>query len=143
MLIFAKADVPSLNRHHATLETQPGYRVLEHFTLNTELLDFLRQFNSHWPVILFSDGGLHALPDIAPKLEGIFQHIITADEMGYKKSQPEAYLGLAYRIGCTPQELLFVDDTAANIAAAKTAGCATHLYSSNSDLINLLKQATA
>jgi len=45
VLIFANADVSSLNRHHAELEAHPGYRVLDHFQLNVELLEYLRELS--------------------------------------------------------------------------------------------------
>jgi HAD superfamily hydrolase (TIGR01549 family) len=143
VLIFAKTDVtvPSLNRHHQELAETPGYRVLEHFELNTQLLNYLREFNTHWPVILFTDGKLHSLPDIATHLDGIFKRMIMAEDLGYTKKQTEAYLALAYRIGRAPEQLLIVDDTLANIEAAKAAGCVTHQYVGNIDLISLLDKA--
>lgn len=139
VLIFANAAVSSLNHHHDVLELQPGYRVLDHFQLNIELLDYLRELGKRLPVYLFSDGRLHTLPEISPSLDGIFKKIMTAKEVGYKKSEAEAFLGLAYRLGYAPQELLFVDDQAANIAAAKSAGFAAHRYIANSELIDFLR----
>ena len=143
VLIFAQADVPSLNSHHDALELQPGYRVLEHFRLNTELLEYLRELSKRLPLYLFSDGRLHTLPEITPALAGIFKKIVTAKEVGYKKNQAEAFLALAYRLGYAPQELLFVDDQPSNVEAAKAAGCATHQYTGNADLIDFLNRASA
>jgi FMN phosphatase YigB (HAD superfamily) len=142
VLIFASAEVESLNLHHQELAAVAGYRVLDHFRLNNELLDYLRIFDAKWPVVLFTSGRLHALPEIAPRIEGIFKRIMTVEDLGYEKNQPEAYLALAYRIGRTPQELLFVDDQQRNLEAAKVAGYMTHQYSTNSELIKLLEAAT-
>ena len=143
VLIFANATVSSLNQHHDVLELQPGYRVLDHFQLNIELLVYLRELGKRLPIYLFSDGRLHALPDISPSLDGIFKKIMTAKEVGYKKSETEAFLGLAYRLGYAPQELLFVDDQTSNIAAAKSAGYATHQYIANTELIDFLRDTFA
>ena len=144
VLIFANADVPSLNRHHNDLQAQiPGYHVLDHFRLNLELLDYLKQLSVRIPLYIFSDGKLHTLPEIAKPLEGIFKKIVTASEVGYKKSQPEAFLALAYRLGYAPSELLFIDDQATNIFAAKVAGFVTHQYTTNTELIGLLNNAAA
>ena len=142
VLIFANTDVPSLNRHHLALEAHdPGYHVLEHFHLNQELLDYLKLLSGRVPLYLFSDGSLHLLPQIAKPLEGIFRIILTAAEVGYRKSQSEAYLALAYRLGFAPAELLYIDDDRANIEAAKSAGFVTHRYTTNTELIALLNSA--
>lgn len=143
VLIFANADVASLNKHHAELEAHLGYRVLEHFQLNTELLEYLRKLSKQVPIYLFSDGKLHTLPDIAPSLTGIFRTTYTAEEVGYKKNQPEAYLELAYRIGLTPPQLLFIDDNPSNIAAAASAGFQVIQYIDNDQIIGRLKSASA
>lgn len=143
VLIFANADVASLNHHHAQLETQPGYNVLDHFRLNTELLEYLRRLSKRVPIYMFSDGKLHALPEIAPSLKGIFHTIYTAEEVGYKKNQPEAYIELAYRIGLTPPQLLFIDDSPSNIAAATSAGLRAIQYVDNSQIIGQLNDASA
>lgn len=143
VLIFANADVPSLNRHHDTLETQAGYRVLEHFRLNTELLEFLRLISKQVPLYLFTDGHLHTLPDIAPSLQGIFREQLTAESFGYKKTQAEAYLALAYKLGYAPAAILFIDDTPANLTAAQAAGLHTYQYQTNPDLISVLSRATS
>jgi HAD superfamily hydrolase (TIGR01509 family) len=74
-------------------------------------------------------------------LKGIFQNVITADDLGHKKSEPEAYYMLAARLGYTPADIFFVDDQQKNIDAAKQAGCATHLYTGNADIIALLQKA--
>jgi len=136
VLIFAKADVPSLNRHHTELSAAPGYRVLEHFTLNTELLDYLRGLKA--VLYLLTDGRLHALPEIEAQLAGVFRAIVTAEELGYQKSQSEAYLALAYRFGYAPGELLFIDDQQRNIEAASAAGLHVHRYTGNAELMHFL-----
>ncbi len=142
VLIFAGDTVESLNQHHAKLaETEPGYRVLEHFQLNTELLGHLRRLSSRVPIYLFTDGKLHKLPEIAPALEGIFKAIYQAEDFGYKKNQPEAYLALSYRLGIPAASILFIDDTPANVAAAASAGFVTYRYESNAATIALLERA--
>jgi HAD superfamily hydrolase (TIGR01509 family) len=140
VLIFARADVPSLGRHHDQLSPTPGYRPLEHFSLNTELLTFLHDLNASVPVYLFTDGRLHTVPEISPALEGVFRSIIKVEDLGYKKSQAEAYLTLAYRLGFAPADALFVDDKPANIEAAIAAGYAVRLYVSNDDLVRYINQ---
>lgn len=142
VLIFANTDVPteSLGSRHATLAVTPGYRVLEHFTLNAELLAFLRVLSSRAPIYLLTSGHLHALPDITPSLAGIFAGIFTTEEIGYPKSRPEAFIELALRTGLTPPDLLVIDDQPGNIAAARQAGCVAYQYTDNQSLITALTQ---
>ncbi len=143
VLIFARDDVPSLNRHHEKLQEQSGYRVLEHFHLNTELLDYLRGLSQRVPIFLFTNGRLHSLPEIAPSLEGIFREIINSDSLGFSKTESEAYLTLSYRIGFAPAQILYIDDAQANIDAAAAAGLTAVRYTGNAGLIAILDQGRA
>lgn len=150
VLLQVRTDVPNVehfspyNKTAAVPGSNPGgYNPLDHYELNLELLAYLRQFNLRWPVILFSSGQVARDPQISPQLEGIFKRIITTNDIHFEKTESEAYLAVAYHIGRTPQELLFVDDSLSNLAAAKTAGCVTHQYTGNEELIKLLGQATA
>ena len=142
VLIFANVDTESLNRHHAALKPQPGYRVLEHFRLNTELLNYLRDLSQRVPIYLFSDGNLHTLPEIAPALQGIFRATYRPEEFGYTKRQPEAYLALAYKLNYPPTSILFIDDSPANIAAAASAGLTTYRYETNAAVMAFLDRAS-
>lgn len=148
VILQAKSAVPEVEHLSPRIpvaqsgSSSNGYQVLDHFELNAELLAYLREFNLKWPVILFTDGRLHVLPEIAPELEGIFKRIVAAEDVGYAKTESEAYLGLAYRIGRSPQELLYVDDHHPNLEAAQAAGCAVHRYTGNAGLIQLLAEAT-
>ncbi|TAK43334.1 MAG: HAD family phosphatase [Betaproteobacteria bacterium] len=43
-------------------------------------------------------------------------------EIGLRKPDPEAFAWVARRVGLAPQRIAFFDDTAANVAGARTAG---------------------
>jgi HAD superfamily hydrolase (TIGR01509 family) len=141
VLVFARTEVPNLEHLHAELAAQPGYRPGEHFQLNIELLSYLRKFSTRWPLYLFTDGHLHTLPEFEPVLKGIFRTVVTAEELGFKKTEPEAYMALAYHLGYAPSSLVFIDAKSANITAAAAAGLITHLYHDNTELITFLDRA--
>jgi len=141
VLIFPLAEgVDSLNKHHETLSKDPLYKLFDHFWLNHELLDYLEKASKRMPVYIFTDGKLHELPEVVPHLKDIFTEKHTVESLGLNKKQPESYLALAERFGVKPEEMVFVDDKAANIAAATEAGVAAILYVDNESLLPELSE---
>jgi HAD superfamily hydrolase (TIGR01509 family) len=55
-------------------------------------------------------------------LEGIFSAIISADDVQFRKPNPEPYLKASAALNLPPDELLVVEDTAIGVAAAQAAG---------------------
>lgn len=122
VLIFSHEEVESLNKHHEyLLQHVENYRVLDHFYLNDELLTLLDEVKDTMRVCLFSDSSLHALPEIRARLQRTFGDIISADESGYKKSDPNAYEWLLDRLDAQPDKTIFLDDKATNVSAAQAA----------------------
>lgn len=123
VLIFSHKEVESLNKHHEYLSQHiENYRVLDHFYLNDALLALLDEVKDSVHVCLFSDSSLHALPEIRDRLNQTFREIISADESGFKKSDPQAYEWLLHRLNAEPDKTIFLDDKAANVSAAQAAG---------------------
>jgi 2-haloalkanoic acid dehalogenase type II len=54
--------------------------------------------------------------------EGIFDVVVTAEESGWYKPAPEAYLAVLSRINVRPQEVLFVAGSASDVPGACRAG---------------------
>lgn len=123
VLIFSHEQVESLNEHHKHLtQHTENYQVLDHFYLNDELLLLLDEVKDSLQVCLFSDSSLHSLPEIRERLNQTFKQIISADESGHKKTDPQAYEWLLKRLGAQPDKTIFLDDKAANVSAAQAAG---------------------
>jgi HAD superfamily hydrolase (TIGR01509 family) len=144
VLLFPIEDgIDSLNKHHEALSKNPEYKLFDHFWLNHELLGYLEKASKNMPLYIFTDGKLHELPEIIPHLKDTFIAKHTVESLGLNKKQPESYISLASRIGVKPEEMIFVDDKATNIAAAEQAGVNAIQYTSNkttvSKLDNLLK----
>ena len=58
-------------------------------------------------------------------MEDWFCHLITADEVGYNKTQPELFTRAANALGLHPHECIVFDDILAAVTAAKKAGLFT------------------
>jgi HAD superfamily hydrolase (TIGR01509 family) len=59
-------------------------------------------------------------------------------ELGLSKSGPQAFAAVTKRLGCRPEAILFVDDSAANITRARAAGWEAIQFFSNDQLIEEL-----
>lgn len=141
VLIFPVAEnVDSLNKHHESLSKDPSYKLFDHFWLNHELLDYLEEVSKHMPVYLFTDGKLHELPEVVPHLKDIFTEKHTVESLGLNKKQPESYVALAENIGVRPEDMVFIDDKATNVAAAVQAGVTAIHFTENQVLLNQLKK---
>lgn len=83
-----------------------GYRLYVLSNMSREFIDFLRRF----PVY------------------GLFDGEVVSCEEGTVKPEPRIYEILLERYGLDPAETLFIDDRAANIAAAEGLGIAGYLF---------------
>jgi HAD superfamily hydrolase (TIGR01509 family) len=142
VLLFAKAaGVASLNEHHRELAERPGYEFYEHFELNRELLEFLARLKGRVPMYIFTDGRLHVLPEAAVYLRDIFAGAKTVESVGVSKRDPRAYRELVAQLGLEPGDVVFVDDKAANVAAAEAAGLRAVRYHDNAQVMRELAAA--
>jgi haloacid dehalogenase superfamily, subfamily IA, variant 3 with third motif having DD or ED/haloacid dehalogenase superfamily, subfamily IA, variant 1 with third motif having Dx(3-4)D or Dx(3-4)E len=71
-----------------------------------------------WPVAL----RLH------PRLGEVFEDVVVSGQVGLLKPGPEIYRLLLARNGLMAEECLFVDDSAANVAGARSVGMAAHHF---------------
>ena len=69
-------------------------------------------------------------------LHGSFDHIFNSSAMGVVKPERGFYHGLLITMGLAPQETLFIDDNADNVAAAEKAGMVTVHFQTRSQLLN-------
>lgn len=141
VLIFSHADVESLNAHHLYLSQHvEGYRVLDHFYINDDLLTLLNTVKDQVDVFLFSDSSLHDVPEIRAQLVYTCKEIISADESGYKKSEPMAYTWLLKRLNVQPDQTIFLDDKEANVRAAAAVGIRTIQFINNRQTLPKLRK---
>ncbi len=60
--------------------------------------------------------------------ERLFDHLFFSCEMGVSKPSAAYFMAIAERLGVTPRDLLFIDDSVANCEAAAAAGLVTGHY---------------
>jgi len=136
VLLFSYEDVASLNKHHETLSSsRERYRILDHFYLNDELLSFVGRLKGQLKICLFTDGNLHDVPDIRRQVAAAFDEVVTAEDIGSQKSDPQTYRRLARQLNARPEETLFVDDKPANVEAALAAGLTAVRFEGNSQIV--------
>ncbi len=72
---------------------------------------------------------------------GAFDAVYASHLMGVAKPKAEFWLRILESESCTPEEAFFVDDSAANVAAAEAVGLRGHRFTGASSLIEALSLA--
>jgi putative hydrolase of the HAD superfamily len=91
--------------------------------------------------LLTNNGWLmaQALPVIVPALFPLFAgRAFCAAQFGAAKPDAEAYIGCVKALGASPHATLFIDDNAANVQGARTAGLSAHQFIDMPDLSRAL-----
>ena len=118
----------------AILEPIPG----RHMNLLSHLAE---QYNLY---LLSNTNSLHmawiehhlAVDHAMPRFGGVFTTLFLSFEMGTRKPHPDIYALTQNQIGCTADEIWFVDDNLDNVQAARTAGWEAVLHPANDPLEN-------
>jgi HAD superfamily hydrolase (TIGR01509 family) len=129
-----------LNKLHQKLKTNPSFSFLDHFQLNNELLDYIKKLKDSCDIFMFTSEDIQNSPEIRSTLDDVFIRIFSAKQLGYDKTNPEAYVLIAKEINKSRQEIIFIDDNKDNIDAAQKAGLRAIQYFSNEQIINELKK---
>lgn len=83
------------------------------------------------PTALFTNNGPlleAALPADLPAVADAFDELVFSWHLGTTKPDPDAFAGAVERLGVDPATILFVDDSEANVEAARAAGWQAHQY---------------
>jgi FMN phosphatase YigB (HAD superfamily) len=141
VLLFAKDEAYSggLNALNTRLLAgDPAYPFFDHFVLNDELLDYYQSLGRKLPVYVFTTEYIQNHPAIRGRVRRVFKAVLSAQELGLKKADQEAYRSIAAMIHCGPEEILYIDDKGSNIEAASRAGLRTFLFTGNIVLMSKL-----
>lgn len=128
----------NLNALHRQLSQTPGYDFLANFELNEEMLTFLNNIKDKYRMYMYTSESIQDTPEIKDKVDSYFDKIYSAEQIMLQKTDPESYKKLAEMIGLPVQDILFIDDLPANIAAAKLAGMEVHQYIDNKGVFDKL-----
>lgn len=97
--------------------------------VNRELVALLVQVRTVVSVALVSNGTTRLEEDLARQgLDGVADAVVNTARIGVAKPDPQVYRIAAERVGAAAERCLFVDDTVANVTAAREAGMAALHY---------------
>ena len=117
-----------LNPLHRRLSRQPDYDIQDHFRLDYDVLRYFYGFKGKFGLYIYTSGTMHEDIGVKPQLEPIFDGIISAEQCSHSKRNPACYLALSAMLGGEPENMVFIDDSAANIEAARSANFRTVQY---------------
>lgn len=97
--------------------------------VNEELVEFLQTHNAQFGFGLLSAVNIDLEDWLSHhELKKYFQFIKTTGQLEMSKTEPDVYEMVANSFELKPAQVLFVDDLADNVSAAKKAGLQTLLY---------------
>src|SRR3989304_7756421 len=140
VLLFPKDShyMGKLNALHKELSQKPNYVFFDHYVLNNELLDYLKNLKEKYILAICTTGTIQNVPEVRSELDKVFSKVFSSADIGYVKSDSEAYLYVAKQLGVEPKDILFIDDQEENVLAAKTAGLSVIRYTLNKELFTSL-----
>ena len=97
---------------------------------DAQRVELLRELGKRCPVYLLSNTNLpHRIrfrelfrERFGGSFDELFVRCFYSDELHLRKPDPEIYRSVARQIGTPPGKLLFIDDNAANVSAARGEG---------------------
>lgn len=141
VILFANDTVyrGSLSRYYQQLAGQKT-AIFDSYRIDTEYLAALKKYQTtHQLVLLTASETLPKHLQIAPKLRSIFEPILFTKSLGVSKDVPVCYTKVCQMLQIDPPQAVFIDDSAANVAAATTAGLYTIQYTDRETTLDTLK----
>ena len=142
VLLFSKDKnyIGKLNDlHKKNLETG-DYDFWKYFEFNQQLFEYYEALSSKYELFIFTSEYIQNYPPIRQILDTIFRKIFIAHEMGMKKDNFLAYQKLSELLDCNPDEIIYIDDSKANVDAANKAGINAILHRKNDSTISKMKE---
>jgi putative hydrolase of the HAD superfamily len=124
-----------------------GYREFRHywnsvFWENKGMEQLLRRLKKHYPLYLISNTNrMHY--EFIKKKYSLLKHFkvkIASHEVGLTKPDPRIYEKAIRRIGCRPDEAVFIDDNPKFVSGARRAGLKAIHFKSKDQLSESLRQ---
>ncbi len=100
--------------------------------------DFVGKLRKKYRVVLFTNQNALAQQAFNREhsLKKIFDDIVVSGEVGFRKPQKEIYAHLIDRFNVNPNDIVFVDNSAENVEAARGLGINAVLFTSLSGLVS-------
>ncbi|GGO45817.1 phosphatase [Streptomyces daqingensis] len=106
-------------------------------TANAELISYVRALRSRCTLGILSNSfvGARELEEERYHFGELVEEVVYSHETGVRKPEARAYTLTCSRLAVAPGDCLFVDDLAANVAAAQSLGMRGHLFTHNAAAI--------
>jgi HAD superfamily hydrolase (TIGR01509 family) len=127
VLLFPRdrSTVEKLNTMIKRVRLEENYSFFDYFDLNDELLRFYQSLQPAVQTVIFTSGEIQEETEVKSRIAGIVKYVFSAQYHQRSKETVSSYAWLAEQLQTTSQQMLFVDDSSVNIAAAKQAGVRT------------------
>ena len=112
------------------------------YTLDENILNYIKQLKEKYEIVLHSDNFEIISKGLKKnsRLTSIFDKMVFSNDIGYNKTQKEAFEYTLNKINKSPDECIFTDDKEKNLIAPKELGIHTILYTSFDDFKNKLEK---
>ena len=113
--------------------------------LDTELAAFITSLRPRYATAVISNSadGARREDNARYSLEDIFDVMLYSHEVCLAKPDPRIYALLCERLKLSPAEILFIDDVAENVAAARGLGMVGVLHRTTAESIATIRAALA
>ena len=118
----------TLNQLHKKISVNSDSNFWKHFRLDEDIMSYLQRIEDKYKLCIFTSGTIQNAPELKHRLDEVFKKVYSAEIIGLSKKDPESYEFIAKDLGCTPDEILYYDDSEENIKAARTVGVNVRLF---------------
>ena len=113
----------------ANMTVAETWRTLRNNVPNEQLFDVIRPLKQEYKIGMLSNVSSDYLNELFTEDHiALFDEIALSFETGFIKPQAEAYEQIAQRLGCLPEECLFIDDQERYCTGAQEVGMPTIWY---------------
>ncbi len=108
--------------------------------VNAEVLELVRRVRQHSPVGVLTNATTRLADHLAQLgLTEEFDWIFNTCELGVAKPDPTVFEIVCERMGAKPDSVVFVDDTEAHVAAARSCGMTAYRFRTSAELEQTLR----
>ncbi len=109
---------------------------LELAVIGNDMIEIVRKLKDHYKLAILSDSQSSFFREIIKThdLEHLFNTIIVSSEINMTKANIETFTFALNTLGVKPEETIFTDDNAANVARAQSLGITGLVFSDQAQL---------
>ena len=111
--------------------------ILDHFVLRPWMLELVEQLSAHKIRCAILSDQVNWLDILNERhsFYSLFERVFNSFKLGQSKRDPALFSQVATWLGISPEQALFIDDSAGNVDRAGSQGLQTILYSGREDFL--------